>query len=304
MAERSGFVESRHIGSAIVLNPDGDTAQTLGDPDAMILPRSSLKPVQALAVMATGAVLEAERLAVATASHNGSDRHVAVVRDILDAARLDERALQCPAVRHAGGEPERIRMTCSGKHAAMLLACVTADWDPGGYLAVDHPLQVRIRELTERLTGARVSSTAVDGCGAPVFAISLDGLAKAIHRIGTSSESSPFVLHRNAGALVRAVREHPWAIAGEGKPDTIIAARLGVFSKFGAEGMAVMVAPDGTTVAVKILDGSERASAVVALRLLELHGAVSAADVAATAAELPLSLNGGDAVVGAVRPAF
>ena len=304
VVERNGFVESRHIGSAVVLDPEGNPVRSLGDAAAPILPRSSLKPMQALAVLATGAMLEGERLAIATASHSGSDRHVGIVRDILDSARLNERALQCPPARYRGSDPERIRMECSGKHAAMLLACVTAGWDTAGYLAPDHPLQVQIRELVERFIGTRVTATAVDGCGAPMFAMSLDGLAKAIHRIGTSSESSPFALHRNAGALVRAVREHPWAIAGEGRPDTVLIERLGIFAKTGAEGVLVMVAPNGTTVAVKILDGSARAGAVVAVQLLEQEGALRSADVAATLAELPLSVRGGDAIVGAIRPAF
>ncbi|WP_417561988.1 asparaginase [Microbacterium sp.] len=315
VVERSGFVESRHVGSAIVLAPDGEVAREYGDPGALILPRSCMKPIQALTCLAVGAPLEGERLALATASHSGTDRHVGVVRDILAAAELTEDALACPpawpsdaATRHElvrdHGEPARVRMNCSGKHAAMLLACRTAGWDTEGYLDPSHPLQVQVRELAERLTGAKVAATAVDGCGAPVFAMTLSGLAKAIHRIGTSSVSSPFALHRNAGTLVEAVRAAPWTIAGPGQPDTIVIERLGVFSKGGAEGVHVMVAPDGTTVAVKMLDGASRATAAVGLRLLELAGALDAADVADTMSQLPLAVTGGGRDVGAIRPAF
>jgi len=315
VVERSGFVESRHSGSAIVLDPDGTMITSLGDTVTPILPRSSLKPVQALACLTAGAPLEGERLAMATASHSGTDRHVSVVRDILDAAALSEDALGCPAawpsdqatrdeVVRDGGAPARIRMNCSGKHAAMLLTCVVNEWATDSYLDPQHPLQLHIREVAERLVGERATATAIDGCGAPVFAMSLAGLAKAIHRIGTSSERSPFALHRSGGALVRAVREHPWTIDGPGRADTIVIERLGVFAKGGAEGVMVMVAPNGTTVALKMLDGSGRASTAVALRLLEREGALAASDVADAMTKLSLSVTGGGHVVGAIRPAF
>lgn len=315
VVERSGFVESRHSGSAIVLDPDGTPIAELGDTTTPILPRSSMKPVQALACLTAGAPLEGERLALATASHSGTDRHVSVVHDILDAAVLGEDALACPpawpsdqATRDAlvrdGGGPARIRMNCSGKHAAMLLTCVVNGWPTDGYLAPEHPLQAHIREVAERLVGERAATTAIDGCGAPVFSMSLAGLAKAIHRIGTSSERSPFALHRSAGALVRAVRENPWTIDGPGRADTIVIERLGVFAKGGAEGVMVMVAPGGTTVALKVLDGSGRAATAVALRLLEREGALTASDVADAMTHLSLSVIGGGHVVGAIRPAF
>jgi L-asparaginase II len=315
VVERNGFVESRHAGSAVVLAPDGTVQRELGDPSALVLPRSSLKPVQALACLGAGAPLDGERLGLATASHSGTDRHVAVVRDILASAGLGEDDLACPAdwpgdretrdelVRELAG-PARVRMNCSGKHAAMLLTCAVAGWDTAGYLDPAHPLQVQIRDLVERLTGERVAATAIDGCGAPVYAMTLSGLARAIHRIGTSSTSSPFALHRNAGMLVEAVRAHPWTIDGPGRADTIVIERLGVFAKGGAEGVMVMVAPGGTTVALKMLDGSGRAATAVALRLLELAGALASSDVAEAMSRLPLSVTGGGVDVGAIRPAF
>ena len=312
VVERSGFVESRHAGAAVVLDPEGVAQLTLGDVEAPILPRSSLKPLQALGCLTAGATLDGERLALATASHSGTDRHVAVVRDILDAAGLGESDLGCPAawpsdtatrdelVRELG-QRERIRMNCSGKHATMLLACTVNGWDTAGYLDPAHPLQVHIREVIERLTGAKVTTTAIDGCGAPVHAMSLTSLARAIHRVGGSSERSPFALHRSAGALVRAVRENPWAIDGPGRPDTIAIERLGVFAKGGAEGVMVMVAPNGTTVALKVLDGSGRATTAIALTLLERVGALAAGDVAQTLAQLPLAVAGGGQDVGLIR---
>ena len=313
VVERSGFIESRHIGTAIVLAPDGTVSGTWGDASALILPRSSMKPLQALGAITAGAQVEGAQLALATASHSGTDSHAAVVRSILAAAGLSEDELGCPpawpsdpATRddmvRERDQPARVRMNCSGKHATMLLACTVNGWDTATYLEPNHALQIHIRELIERMTGERMAATAIDGCGAPVYAMTLAGLARAIHRIGGSSETSPFALHRAAGALVRGVRENPWGIAGPGQPDTVLIERLGVFAKGGAEGVHVMVAPDGTTVALKMLDGSGRATAAVALRLLEKAGALRSSDVADAMSLLPLSVLGGGRDVGIIRP--
>jgi len=250
---------------------------------------------------------------MSTASHTGTDRHAAAVRDMLTEGGLTEDHLGCPPawpsdpatrdelVREHGQEA-RVRMNCSGKHAAMLRACVATGWSTEGYLDPGHPLQAHIREVVERLSGEKIAHTAIDGCGAPVHALTLTGLARAVHRIGTASDRSPFALHRVAGSLVRAVRENPWTIEGPGRPDTIAIEKLGVFTKGGAEGVMVMVAPNGTTVALKMLDGAARASTIVAATLLARAGALTEADVAALGAALPLSVLGGGDVVGSIRP--
>lgn len=313
VVERSGFVESRHAGAAVVLSPDGEVTATHGNADALVLPRSSLKPLQAVACITAGAPLEGEQLALSTASHIGTDRHAAVVRDVLTAGGLTEDDLGCPpawptdsATRdemvREHGSPTRIRMNCSGKHAAMLRACVATGWSTEGYLDPAHPLQAHIREVIERLTGEKVAHTAIDGCGAPVYAMSLTGLARSIHRIGSASDRSPFALHRVAGSLVRAVRENPWTIEGPGRPDTLAIEKLGVFAKGGAEGVMVMVAPNGTTTALKMLDGSARASTIVAATLLERAGALAQSDVSALGDALSLSVLGGGRDVGVIRP--
>lgn len=314
VVERSGFIESRHAGAAVVLSSDGEVVARFGNADALILPRSSLKPLQAIACITAGAVLDGEHLAMSTASHVGTERHAAAVRDMLTEGGLTEDSLACPpswpsdtAARdemvREHGEPTRVRMNCSGKHAAMLRACVATGWPTDGYLEPTHPLQAHIREVIERLTGEKIAHTAIDGCGAPVYAMTLTGLARAIHRIGTASDRSPFALHRVAGSLVRAVREHPWTIEGPGRPDTIAIETLGVFAKGGAEGVMVMVAPNGTTVALKMLDGGARASTIVAATLLARAGALTADDLTALTAALSLSVLGGGQPVGEVRPA-
>lgn len=312
VVERSGFVESRHSGTAIVLSPDGQVVRSLGDPEAPLFPRSCLKPFQAVAVMASGVALRGEDAAIATASHTGTAGHVALVRGLLERANISPARLGCPpampsdrAAREQlireGNGPDRLYMNCSGKHAAMLLACAANGWPLEGYLDPRHPLQKRILDVIERLTGEKPVATGIDGCGAPVHAITLRGLAHGVQRVTTSSASSPFALYREAGALTEAVRENGWVIAGPGQPDSIAIDRLGVFAKAGAEGVMIMTAPDGTTVALKILDGSSRASAIVALRLLVSAGALDSAAVDAVAAELDLWVSGGAGRVGEIR---
>ena len=311
---RSGFVESRHIGAAIVLAADGEVAATYGNADALLLPRSSMKPFQAVASLAAGAELFGEALAISTASHSGTDRHVQVVQNMLASVGLNADDLECPAAwptdsatRDAmSGRLEaksRLRMNCSGKHAAMLIGSLAAGWPTRGYSHVDHPMQQHTREVIERFIGEKIAHTAIDGCGAPVYAMTLAGLARGIHRIASSSIRSPFALYRQAAGLFAAVREHPWTIAGPNQPDTIAIDELGVFSKFGAEGVQVMSAPDGTTVALKMLDGSTRAGVITALALLTKAGAVTREQFDAVDRRLTsLAVLGGGIPVGRIRP--
>jgi L-asparaginase II len=312
VVERSGFIESRHAGSAIVLTPEGEVLRSLGDVRTPVFPRSALKPFQAVAVMTSGVVLRGEDAAIAMASHSGTAAHVALVKGLLDRVGLSDSALGCPpalpgdrAAREqllrAGGSAERVFMTCSGKHAAMLLACVQNGWPLESYLSPEHPLQKKILDVLERLTGERPAASAVDGCGAPVHAISLTGLARGVQKITTSQTGSPFALYREAAELTEAARAHPWAVAGPGQPDTVAIERLGVFAKFGAEGVMVMTAPNGTSVALKVLDGSSRASTIVALRLLADAKALDHDDVDLARAELDLWVMGGDRPVGEIR---
>ncbi|MDJ1369864.1 asparaginase [Gulosibacter molinativorax] len=308
---RGGFIESRHVGSAAVVDANGELLLSLGDVRAPIFPRSTLKFVQALASLEAGAPLDGEHLAVACASHVGTPLHVALVRDILGRAGLDESALQCPATWPAdrasrdslirSGEPSaRVFMECSGKHAGFLAACSAAGWPVENYLHPDHPLQKLVRESLARFAGEQISVTAVDGCGAPVYAVSLAGMARAMSRFATSQSSSPFGIFRNAAKIWQATLKHPWTIAGHGRPDSVVIEELGVLAKTGAEGVLVLVAPDGTSVAIKSLDGSSRANMLPGLQLLVAAGSIDAARAEAVLPKLRLAISGGGQTVGAI----
>src|SRR6516225_11676210 len=187
---RSGFAESRHRGAVAGLAADGRPVISVGQTDVPLLPRSANKPLQATAMLRCGLNLDAELLALAAASHSGEDFHVDGVRKILSGAGLSEDDLRCPAAwpldvptAHrliARGEPmSPIRMNCSGKHAAMLATCAANGWPTASYLDPGHPLQQAIRHTIEELAGQKSTATGLDGCGAPLFALTLGGLARA-----------------------------------------------------------------------------------------------------------------------------
>ncbi len=304
VVERSGLVESRHLGAAIVLAPDGSTVRSLGSADAVIYPRSSLKPLQAVSVLRSGVPLDGEQLVLATASHAGTRDHQRVANEMLASAGLEEKDLGCPedwpfdaASAREASSPRRLAMNCSGKHAAFLLACRLRGWSTDDYLDPLHPLQRLIVSTTEEFTGAPISHYGTDGCGAPLFGITLRELATALWRVGQGAEDA-------TARLLAAVRRHPWAIDGPGRANTVAIEELGVFSKLGAEGVNVMVAPDGTTVAVKMLDGNGRATTMVALELLAVAGALDPQRAAGVAQRVTERVLGGGEPVGQLRVAF
>lgn len=280
---RSGFVESVHHGTAVVLAPDGSVLAAAGDPDAPMLPRSANKPLQLVGMLRAGLRLDPPDLAVAASSHSGETAHVRRVRDLLTSNGIAESALVCPpslplgeeaaaAVLRAGGGAARAFMNCSGKHTAMVLTCKANDWPIPGYADPDHPLQVAIRAAVEDLAGQPVTAVAVDGCGAPLLGLSLAGLARAFARLVTAEPGTP------ERAVADGMRAHPELVGGSGRDvSALMAGAPGVLAKDGAEGVFAAATADGAAVAVKVADGTGRARTpmlVAALRRAGLHAAV------------------------------
>lgn len=300
--ERSGMIESRHLGTAVVLAPDGSELRRLGNPDALIYPRSTLKPMQAITVLRSGVMLTEEQLVLASASHTGSQRHQDVVASILAAYGLNETDLRCPPdwpadsdARRAADAPTRLAMNCSGKHASFLAACVVNGWPRESYLEHDHPLQGRIRDTVIEFTGTELAHEGTDGCGAPVFAMSLTSLATAIQRVVTATETSD----EHAFSLTSAIRAHTWGLDMPQVAEAMNA--LGIIAKRGAEGVLIASAPDGTTVTLKILDGSIRPLLPVGLTLLAEAGAIDAIDVSKVLAATTEKVLGRGLPVGELR---
>lgn len=303
---RGDFLESVHHGTVVATNPSGVPVLSVGRPGDVAFPRSSNKPLQALAMLRSGLDLDGELLALACASHSGEDFHVSGALRILAAAGLDEDALQCTPDLPLGEDARAQHlargltaapkyMNCSGKHAAMLATCVANGWSTADYLDPTHPLQVATRKTIEDVAGEPVAQVGVDGCGAPIFAISLTGLARAFGRLASAPEGT--LEHRVATAM----NTYPQWVGGTGRDVTVLMDALpGVIAKDGAEGVYAVGLPTGEGVALKIADGSSRARAVVIVAVLKRLGVdVSAIEDLATVPVL-----GHGRAVGAVKPSL
>jgi L-asparaginase II len=305
---RSGFVEGHHHGSVLAVDPEDKVRYERGDVSSPILPRSSNKPLQALAMLRAGLSLDGELLALACASHSGEDFHVDGVRRILAGAGLDESALQNPPgwplddeirdeLVRRGGTRSRLHMNCSGKHAAMLATCVANGWPTETYLDPDHPLQRAIARTFAELTGEPVAHVAIDGCGAPLLATSLRGLARAFSTLAASTQSHEVQV---AGAI----RRHPEYVSGTHRDElTLLRAIPGAIAKAGAESCYAVALADGRAFALKTDDGAARVRPVVMAALLRECGVDTepGVDTDAVRRTGAAPLTGGEAVVGEIR---
>ncbi|MGV9344144.1 asparaginase [Streptomyces spiralis] len=303
---RSGFVEGRHRGSLVVLGADGAVEHAWGEVTAPVFPRSSNKPMQAAGVLRAGLDLAGERLALAAASHSGESFHRDLVRKMLDEHGLSPERLRCPpdlpldqeereVWLAAGAGRDRVAMNCSGKHTAMLAACALREWPLESYLDPAHPLQQLIHRVVEEAAEEDVAAVGTDGCGAPLMAISLTGLARAYRSFVLAA---PGTAERR---VADAMRAHPEYVAGTRRHDTWLMREVpGALSKVGAEAVQAVALPDGRALALKIDDGAARALGPVLARALT-HMGVDA-PVIQRIAHAPL--HGGGRVVGETRATF
>ncbi len=294
-ALRGGAVESFHRGAVAVVDADGAVHSAWGDIERPIFPRSAVKVLQALPLVASGAAerygLNDEELALACASHGGEARHAATAASMLAKAGVDVNALECgthwpyndaaiKALAAAGQQPSALNNNCSGKHAGFVcLGCLMAGEQDRraflrGYVLPDHPVMREVTAALQAATGYDLARTDVgtDGCSIPTFAIPLRPLALAFARVATGVGLRPD--HAAAAArLRRAVAKAPYMVAGTGRFDSRVMQRLGerVFCKVGAEGVYCAALPTlGLGVAVKMDDGNTaRACEVVMAALIE-----------------------------------
>ncbi|MFH8597961.1 asparaginase [Streptomyces rimosus] len=303
---RSGFVEGRHRGSLVVLAADGSVQTALGDVTSPVFPRSANKPMQAAAILRAGLDLSGERLALAAASHSGEGFHLDLVQKMLSEHGLSTDQLRTPpdlpldpaeaeTYLASGRVRESLTMNCSGKHAAMLAACAANGWPLESYLHLEHPLQQLVLDAVRSASGEPVEHIGTDGCGAPLMAISLTGLARSFRHFVLADEGTP------ERRVADAMRAHPEYVAGTRRPDTwLMQAVPGVLSKMGAEAVQAVALPDGRALAFKVDDGATRTLGPILARVLGEMGVES--PVLARIGEAPLL--GGAERVGEIRAAF
>ena len=304
---RGPMAESVHRGHAVVCDAKGDVVHAWGDADQVILPRSSVKMIQALALVESGAAdaagLTPRQLALACASHEGAPLHADAVGDWLGTLGLSESDLRCGSHMPFGQDPRRdmiregttpcqLHNNCSGKHAGFLTWVQHMKAGPE-YVEADHPLQLAIRTAFEEVTDAPSPCYGIDGCSAPNFAGSLHGIAHAMAKFASAREDGD----GRARAMLRlqqAMRAHPDMVAGEGRACTELMRAMDgrVAIKTGAEGVFVAILPEqGLGVALKIEDGTTRASEAAIAAILVKLGALDPAHPAAVKRLSPVMKN-------------
>ncbi|MCA1403461.1 asparaginase [Ensifer sp. IC3342] len=276
---RGNLVESRHRGTVIAVDGDGNTVFSFGDTDAAIFPRSACKAMQALPLVESGAAdaygFGAKALALACASHSGEPEHVALAAEMLAAAGRDVDALECGAhwsfdqktlIGQARSieAPSALHNNCSGKHAGFVCACCHSGTEVRGYVGYDHPIQQEIRGIMESLTGAILArdNCGVDGCSIPTYAVPLKGLAHGFAKMATGAGLSA-ERARASRRLIEACMAEPFYVAGTKRACTRMmkTAPGRIFAKTGAEGVFCAAIPEkGIGIALKCEDGTTRAA--------------------------------------------
>jgi L-asparaginase II len=323
-ATRGTLVESRHAVSAAIVRADGTVLDAWGDVETPVYPRSALKPLQALPLLASGAAerlrLDPARIALACASHNGEAIHVDGVRAWLADLGLPPTALECgthPAIdddtaqqmRALQQAPGPEHNNCSGKHCGMLSLALHRDIATAGYIRHGHPVQHELRELLSPVLQLDLAKApwGVDGCGIPTYGVPLKQLAHAIAQLA-APENLPAATRAAGRQVADAMSAAPYLVAGRNRFDTaLMQHRPGtLLIKGGAEGVCVAGLRDrGVGIALKIGDGARRAVDVAMAALLRKAGALDDDDLAALATyAAPVLRNVAGDPVGALRAAF
>lgn len=320
---RNGTVESRHFGAAVVCNFKGDVVQTWGDIESLVFPRSALKPMLAIHLVESGAIdqytLSDAELSLACSSHQGEQMHQNLVESWLSRLGLTEDHLACGAVlpentdrAHqllaSGQHGCRIHHNCSGKHVGFLTTALHLNLPMNNYHLLEHPLQQLSLDILSDLAEIDLKQfpIGVDGCGLPAPTMPLLQLGCAVARFANPVNLSEY----RAQAIYRlheAITNEPLYIAGHG---TVVSelnevTKGAVLAKTGAEGVLTAALPErGLGVALKIADGSTRASSIALLAILDHLGALSDKEKHKLQAHIsPTIINSRGLIVGEIRPA-
>ena len=320
---RGDMVESRHRAAVAVVDIEGRVILQAGEIEAPVYPRSAIKPLQALALVESGAAeafeLGAAELALACASHNGEPRHAETVGAWLARIGCSAEDLECgahlpyhqeslEALLRGGAAPSTLHNNCSGKHAGFLSVARHLGHPTEGYIRYDHPVQQQVLGILETLTGLDLSAAprGIDGCGIPVLGMPLGNLALAMARFA-QPDDQPEARRAACLRLQQALAAEPFMIAGSGRFCTrVIEATKGrALVKTGAEGVFCGALPElGLGFALKVDDGAGRAAEVACGRVLRRLGVIGETETAALAAVFqPTLFNRAGRAVGELRTA-
>jgi L-asparaginase II len=320
---RGDMVESRHRGSVAISSPEGRIAFAVGDIERAVYPRSAIKPLQALALVESGAAaafgVTDEEVALACASHGGEKPHVEAVSAWLARIGASAADLECgpqpplndQAARElwrSGSVPTALHNNCSGKHAGFLTLARHMGEPMRGYIRADHPVQRRLAGILEEMCGVSLAAAprGTDGCGIPVYGVPLRALARAMARLADPGALAP-ARAEAARRVRRAMAAHPFLVGGTKRFCTGIMSVTGerALLKGGAEGVYCAALPaQGLGVALKIDDGASRAAEVAMGRLLRRFGALAGDEPERLLRILePAVTNWAGTVVGEIRPA-
>jgi L-asparaginase II len=315
---RGPVCESYHSGLGVVCNAQGEVIHSWGDITKTVLPRSCVKMIQALPLITSGAAhaasLQTEQLALACSSHQGAPMHTQRISAWLDSLGKSHADLLCGdqipqdrATRHdlirSGEASCPLHHNCSGKHSGFLTlnAHLKGNAD---YVAPDHPVQLAAKAAFEEVTGGEIHGFGVDGCSAPNFASSLEGIGRAMGFFAGAKDTGTS-LERAAVQLREAMAKHPDLVAGDGRACTELMRAAGHQSviKMGAEGLFTAILPElGLGVALKAMDGVDRAAECMISAVLVHLGVLDAQDPIVVKRLSPVMTNSAGRVVGQIRP--
>jgi|TARA_R110000803_G_scaffold38770_1_gene83757 L-asparaginase II len=323
-ATRGSMVESFHRGRYVVMKADGTVVAEGGDIDALMYPRSAIKPLLAIPLVESGAAdafkLEDKHIALACSSHNGEEEHATTVKAWLEHIGLSVETLECaphysihpPAgIKQAGDQVTltKAHNNCSGKHSGFLTTAQHLGDTPAGYINESHPVQQRLIKVLEEMGDCDLSSTprGIDGCGIPVIGMRLRDLGLAMARM-----ADPSGLDAKRIEAIKRIRKGcaaaPFMVAGTGRFCTGIMEECGedALVKVGAEGVYCAAFPkQGLGVALKIDDGTQRGAEVAMGAILRQHGVIDDAKAETLKKYLtPVLTNWAGKYAGDLRPAF
>lgn len=329
---RGPIIESQHSGHLVAVDANGAQICSLGSPQSVTYLRSSGKPFQALPVVSSGAAdrfgFTEREVAIACGSHNGEPIHVETVQSMLQKIGLEESALKCGAhepysvevareLIRKGELPTPVQNNCSGKHAAMLALAKHVNASTETYDELANPVQQMILQTVSDFSGVPPEDVeiGIDGCGVPVFGISVHAMALMYARLVSPPSTFTSETRDACRRIVSAMIAYPEMIGGtRDRLDTeLIRAAAGkLISKIGAEGVYTVGVlpsaewPDGIGFALKIEDGDDkRARPPAVIDALRQLGVLSGESLSALSKYSPeiITNRRGDRV-GEARAAF